>query len=309
MKIILALLLGIVLISSCSTSTDSNGNSNTTVVPLVPNNLTGVVVSKTQINLFWTDNSINETGFKIERKTGTGAFSIVGTTGTDITTFKDIGLIQGNDYTYRVCSYNSLGNSLTYSNEFNISSQFVTICNQTWMRNNLNVSQYKNGDVIPQVSVSGWANLTTGAWCYYNNDPANELTYGKLYNWYAVVDPRGLAPEGWHVPTKNEWTTLIDCLGGSAVAGVKLKETGTLHWLSPNKATNNISGFTGLPGGWRVDFGEYGNIGVGGFWWSSSQYGISNPNAYAISLHYNDDIASTYASNKHYGFSVRCVKD
>lgn len=309
MKKILSFFLGIALIYSCSTSTESNGNANTTVVPLVPSNLTGAFASTTQINLSWTDNSTNETGFKIERKTGTGAFSIVGTTGTNIATFNDIGLIQGTTYTYRVYSYNSLGNSLTYSNEFNISSQFVTICNQTWMRNNLNVSQYKNGDVIPQVSASGWANLTTGAWCYYNNDPANELTYGKLYNWYAVVDPRGLAPEGWHVPTKNEWTTLIDCLGGSAVAGVKMKETGTLHWLSPNTAANNISGFTGLPGGWRVDFGDYSNIGIGGFWWSRTEYAISNPNAYVISLHYNDDIASTYASNKHYGFSVRCVKD
>jgi len=185
----------------------------------------------------------------------------------------------------------------------------TTISDQTWTKTNLNVTKYKNGDVIPEVPLSGWANLTIGAWCYYNNDPSNEAAYGKLYNWYAVNDPRGLAPNGWHVPTKIEWTTLIDYLGGYAAAGRKMKEVGTVHWTSPNLAATNSSGFSGLPGGWRVEFGEYGNIGIGGFWWSSSEYGMSNPNAYCSSLHYDSDITSTYASNKHFGYSVRCIKD
>ncbi len=102
--------------------------------------------------------------------------------------------------------------------------KIVTIGNQTWTKSNLNVSRYRNGDPIPQVQdPSQWANLTTGAWCYYNNDPANGLIYGKLYNWYAVNDPRGIAPIDWHVPSDAEWTILTDFLGGINVAGGKMK--------------------------------------------------------------------------------------
>jgi uncharacterized protein (TIGR02145 family) len=101
------------------------------------------------------------------------------------------------------------------------------------MQSNLNVSHYRNGDVIPQVTdPTAWSSLTTGAWCYYNNDTANGTVYGKLYNWYAVNDPRGLSPQGWHVPTDAEWTNLTSCLGGESLAGGKMKAT-TL-WDSPN---------------------------------------------------------------------------
>ena len=122
MKKIFALILGITLAYSCSTSSDGNGNSTTTVVPIAPSNLTGVVASPTQINLSWTDNSTNETGFKIERKTGTGNYAIVGTTSDDITTFSNTGLTPSTSYTYRVYSNNSVGNSLTYSNELNLTT-------------------------------------------------------------------------------------------------------------------------------------------------------------------------------------------
>ena len=136
-------------------------------------------------------------------------------------------------------------------------SNEVTICNQVWATRNLDVTTYRNGDPIPQVTDIGqWGTLTTGAWCYYNNDPANGATYGKLYNWYAVNDPRGLAPAGWHVPSDSEWTTLTDCLGGVSIAGGEMKatgamETGTGLWFAPNVGANNSSGFTGLPGGGR----------------------------------------------------------
>ena len=98
----------------------------------------------------------------------------------------------------------------------------VKISNQLWTLKNLDEITYRNGDIIPHITDSvKWAGLTTGAWCYYNNDPNNNSTYGKLYNWYAVNDPRGLAPEGWHIPSKDEWTSLINFLGGDAAAGGK----------------------------------------------------------------------------------------
>src|SRR5687768_3923155 len=108
----------------------------------------------------------------------------------------------------------------------------VTICCQSWMTKNLDVSTYRNGDTIPKVTdAAEWAALTTGAYCYYDNDSATyAATYGKLYNWYAVNDPRGLAPEGWHIPSEYEWITLGDCFGGDGAAGDNLKEMGSTHW-------------------------------------------------------------------------------
>ena len=162
----------------------------------------------------------------------------------------------------------------------------VSICDQVWMKKNLDVDHYRNGDPIPQVTdPTQWANLTTGAWCYYNNDPANRTTYGKIYNWYAVNDSRGLAPVGWHIPTDAEWTELENCLGGESVAGGKMKETGTTHWLSPNTGATNESGFTALPGGSRSYMnGLYYEIGQSGAWWSSTEF---TPFAYGRDIVYN----------------------
>ena len=181
----------------------------------------------------------------------------------------------------------------------------VTICSQVWMGKNLAVSNYRNGEIIPQVTDSTWSGLTTGAWCWYDNDSAtNGATYGKLYNWYAVNDPRGLAPQGWHIPTDSEWTALSTCLGGN---GGAMKETGTAHWASPNTGATNSSGFTGLPGGSRNSIGTYVNIGYYGNWWSSTAYDASN--AWYRYLKYTT--ANVYRSNysKTAGFSVRCVRD
>ena len=184
----------------------------------------------------------------------------------------------------------------------------VTICNQTWTKSNLNVSHYRNGDVIPQVTdPTAWANLTTGAWCYYNNDPANGAIYGKLYNWYAVNDPRGLAPQGWHVPTDAEWTTLTTCLGGVSVAGGKMKEVGTIYWTSPNTNATNSSGFTGLPGANRGNDGNYYFLGGYGNWWSSTLNTSNNP--WSRALGYNTAIVGINDLNSKYGFSIRCIKD
>ncbi|HZV69689.1 MAG TPA: FISUMP domain-containing protein [Saprospiraceae bacterium] len=147
----------------------------------------------------------------------------------------------------------------------------VGICCQSWMTKNLDVTTYRNGDPIPKVTTnSAWAVLTTGAYCYYNNDSTTyAATYGKLYNWYAVNDPRGLAPEGWHIPTDFEWTTLGNCLGGNSIAGGLMKEAGTVHWTSPNTGATNLSGFTGLPAGFRDNSGFFNAISTTGVWWSS----------------------------------------
>ena len=179
---------------------------------------------------------------------------------------------------------------------------FTTICQQKWMLKNLDVNTYRNGDTIPQVTdPTAWANLTTGAWCYYENNSANGLTYGKLYNWYAVNDPRGLAPAGWHIPTDFEWTTLSNCLGGNEVAGGKLKEIGIAHWLSPNNNATNASGFTALSTGYRNTDGTFNNLGIDTYFWNST-------GNYRYILYANGILYENPGINQ-LGFSVRCVKD
>jgi uncharacterized protein (TIGR02145 family) len=182
----------------------------------------------------------------------------------------------------------------------------VLIGTQLWTNRNLDVETYRDGTVIPEVTdPTAWAGLTTGAWCYYANNTANGVIYGKLYNWYAVNDSRNLAPLGYHVPTDAEWTALTTYLGTNA--GGKMKSTGTSLWTSPNNDATNESGFTGLPGGYRFTNGAFSNIGNYGFWWSSSEYGTMN--AWTRYLYYATGDASKSNGNKTYGFSVRLIKD
>jgi uncharacterized protein (TIGR02145 family) len=185
----------------------------------------------------------------------------------------------------------------------------VVIGTQQWMEKNLDVMTYRNGDVIPQVTdATVWDGLTTGAWCYYNNDPLNGAIYGKLYNWYAVNDPRGLAPQGWHIPTDAEWTTLNNLLGGDAAAGGKMKTTGTTRWAAPNTSATNESGFSGLPGGLRRSIdGTFYNIGNYGYWWSATQADITT--AWGRTLSYDNGFLIRNGDFKRYGFSVRCLRD
>ena len=185
----------------------------------------------------------------------------------------------------------------------------VSICCQRWMSKNLDVAAYRNGDPIPKVTDDAeWAALTTGAYCYYNNDSTTyAATYGKLYNWYAVNDPRGLAPEGWYIPTDFEWTTLGSCLGGNAVAGGPMKEIGTTHWNTPNTGATNLSGFTGLPGGQRDPPGFFSGIGTYGLWWSSTEYDTDLV-WYHYLVHTGDGLYRQ-KDNKRIGKSVRCLRD
>jgi len=181
----------------------------------------------------------------------------------------------------------------------------VTIDTQVWMAENLNVEHYRNSDVIPQVKdIDKWNNLTTGTWCYYENKTENGTTYGKLYNWYAVTDTRGLAPEGWHVSTDDDWTILTDYLGGKDIAGGKLKTTEL--WESPNKGATNEIGFSVLPAGFRL-YGNFVYIGMYACFWSSLEVDYDEAwyrmlNNRGLDVYRNFD----YKVN---GLSVRCVKD
>ena len=142
------------------------------------------------------------------------------------------------------------------------------------MAENLHVSRYRNGDMIPEVKgYVKFRNLRKGAWCSYQNKAVNENEYGKLYNGYAVRDPRGIAPEGWHVPSDNEWNELIEYLGGNSEAGGKIKEKGTEHWKNPNEGATNETGLTALPSGMRWWDGLCTQIGKLGCFWSSSGHG------------------------------------
>jgi len=185
----------------------------------------------------------------------------------------------------------------------------VTIGTQTWMIENLMTTKYRNGDPIPLVPDSAqWIALSTGAICYYDNNSANGNTYGLLYNWYAVNDPRNIAPEGWHVPTREEWNTLITFLGGGMVAGGKLKEAGTTHWNSPNTGATDEAGFKGLPAGGRRFTGEFQSLGQSTLIWTSTNQNATE--AWPIGLAYNSELLfNSFSMNKNSGFSVRCIKD
>jgi uncharacterized protein (TIGR02145 family) len=185
----------------------------------------------------------------------------------------------------------------------------VIIGTQTWTLYNLDATKYRNGDDIPQITDNtAWLTSTTGAWCYYNNNSANGAIYGKLYNWYAVNDPRGLAPVGYHIPSDAEYTTLANNLGGASIAGGALKETGTTHWVAPNTGATNSSGFTALGGGSRSSAsGNFFLFNQWGIWWSSTQQ--SSNQAYALRLYNDNGTAYCQSYEKYAAGSVRCIKD
>ena len=189
----------------------------------------------------------------------------------------------------------------------------VTIGTQKWMTVNLDIETYRNGDIIPQVTdPTVWGALRTGAWCYYDNNVANGAKYGKLYNWYAVNDSRGLAPVGWHIPSNAEWETLNTFLGYAA--GGKLKEVGFLNWQSsPGYNATNVSGFTALPGGLLGFFNggeQFINIGREGYWWSATEYYVINTTgAWYRTMTFNSDQLGIGLNSKTRGLSVRILRD
>ena len=281
------------------------------------------------IQLTWQDNCSFEDGFRIERSDDGGAWQQVADLPANSADYSDSALNPESNYTYRVYAYVGINISL-FSNEVNRETRIGTVTdidgnvyntirigNQVWMAENLKVSRYRNGEAIPNVTDDGqWVNLSTGARCAYNNDNDNVTTYGLLYNWYAVNDSRNLAPEGWHIPTDDEWKELEMYLGmsqseadgtggrGSPV-GNKLKATS--GWSSNGNGSNESS-FTALPGGYRSPTdGSWGGIGGFGYWWSSTE-SISSMAWDRILYYYLSDVHRYQGHNLH-GFSVRCVRD
>jgi uncharacterized protein (TIGR02145 family) len=187
--------------------------------------------------------------------------------------------------------------------------QTAKIGDQEWLVENLRVVHYRNGDSIPNVkNGTQWGQLTTGAYCNYNNDDYYVKTYGRLYNAYAVIDPRNIAPEGWHVATHEDYVALEEYLGGVDLAGGKMKEEGTTHWSSPNTGATNYSGFKGLPGGNRSrTIGSFQGIYYQGSWWTSTEY--DTVNNYARFLNFDESVSSVTWAYRYIGMSVRCVKE
>jgi uncharacterized protein (TIGR02145 family) len=195
----------------------------------------------------------------------------------------------------------------------------VKIGDQWWMLENLRVTHYRNGDPIPHVTDDfTWSGLTNGAYCEYDNNSANVATYGRLYNWYAVDDSRGIAPAGWHVPSDDEWKQLEMYLGMSQAEadatgyrgtdeGGKLKEAGTTYWYSPNTGATNESGFTALPGAYRRNDGYFDYMGYFAVFWCSTQ--IYSEGAWDRYVPYDGSQLIRGGDFKQYGFSVRCVRD
>ncbi len=223
--------------------------------------------------------------------------------------------------TYYVRAYATNRKGTAYGEQVNFTTDPATITDidgniynvlrigtQIWMGKNLNTTKYNDGTFIPGITANTtWSSLNTGAYCWYNNDPSTyRNTYGALYNWY-TVNTGILCPRGWHVPSNAEWTTLTDYLGGTNVAGGKLKEAGIAHWNSPNAGATNESGFTSLPGGQRLNDGTFLYIALWGSWWSSTEF--SGADGYLEAMGYNIQVASLSGNWKKYGLSVRCIKD
>lgn len=184
----------------------------------------------------------------------------------------------------------------------------IIIGNQEWMVENLMTTKYNDGSAIINITESTlWSSTNEGAYCWYSNDPLFKSEYGALYNWN-VIKSNKICPEGWHVPTIEDWQILINFLGDEMTAGGKLKENSTNFWNSPNTDATNTSGFTALPGGERYyHYGNFNNIGESGYWWSSTESGYE---AYYTSLYFaSSEITTQMTTDKRNGFSIRCIKD
>jgi uncharacterized protein (TIGR02145 family) len=193
----------------------------------------------------------------------------------------------------------------------------VIIGNQVWLKENLKVTRYNNGQSIKNIEdAAQWSSLRSGAWSYYNNDPQYNDPYGKLYNSFAVQDARKICPKGWHVPTDIEWTALENYIGGRGAGGAlkeATSEAGTSHWVSPNIGATNLFGFTALPGGYRTGSGQFPfdgiqNLGSLGLWWSST-FLQGSEDLWIRVLDTNSAIIDSQNGDKNAGLSCRCISN
>jgi len=330
--LIMALLIVCILLVSCNTGSPSKNSYDVpTVITAAVANITaasalcgGDVTDDggkpvTERGVQWQED-INPAPnyFRTSDGAGSGAFT------STIT-----GLTEGVTYSVRAYATNSEGTG--YGNTISFTAfdpvtdidgnvyHIVKIGNQFWLAENLKTTRYRNGDQVPEVTgESAWNVLGTGAYCSYQNSTANAADYGYLYNWFAAADARGLAPEGWHIPTDAEWRTLELALGMTTEQangidwrgtdeGGKLKEEGSTHWSGTNTGATNETGFTALPGGARDADGSFTNIGYEGLFWTSSAANASNGWYRVLQAQYATIGRGVTLKKK--GFSVRCIRD
>lgn len=208
--------------------------------------------------------------------------------------------------------FNSSLNYGTLTDIDNNTYKIIEIGNKVWLAENLRTTRYNDGTSIREVTeMSDWIDLKEPAYCYYDFDATvYKNTYGALYNWYCVNTGK-LCPEGWHVPDLDEWNHLITFIGGKDAAGVKLKETGSNHWLGNNGEATNLTGFTALPGAIIHGEGGFLILGESGFFWSSTVDASWLSETYAFSFLLSKDTNEIIVTNSFapHGESVRCVKD
>ena len=265
---------------------------------------------------------------KTSNGTGTGSFTSSLTNLTPKTTYyvrayatNSVGTAYGNEITLTTTDSSSVmgipcPGTPTVKDIDGNTYNTVQIGTQCWTKENLRVTKYRDGSVIPLDESGGtagngtgqtWSSRTTGARTVYAHSATNLATYGYLYNWYAAVDTKGICPSGWHVPSDSEWTNLTNYLGGEAVAGGKMKTTGTTYWNSPNTGATNESGFTKLPGGYRGNVGIFFSIKNNAFFWSATEFSIFGAWSGNLGDYYG--FVGRTSNVKQDGFSVRCLKD
>ncbi|MBK8506846.1 MAG: fibrobacter succinogenes major paralogous domain-containing protein [Saprospiraceae bacterium] len=228
---------------------------------------------------------------------------------TQDSTPAQVGAIRWTGYVFqgwRGSSWENLSSG-TVADYDGIRYKTIKLGHQEGMTENLKTTHYNNGeDIINSTSDFTWM-FPTASWCWYNNLSSNGITYGRLYNWHAVVDSRGLCPTGWHIPDDGEWTVLTDFLGGLSGAGGKMKEVGLVYWQPINLGATNASGFTGLPGGLRSSDGTFAGLGADGHWWSSTV--SDSTRAWSILLDLDEKSARKLSALRGSGYSVRCLKN
>lgn len=189
------------------------------------------------------------------------------------------------------------------NNEYKI----IQIGSQIWMVDNLRVTHFQNGESIQLVTDDNvWKSLSSSGYCNFNNTDKDLNLYGRLYNFYTVTDDRNLCPVGWHIASDNEWNTLFNYLGGKEIAGGKMKESGTIHWASPNTGATNESGFNILPSGYRDYSGFFISKGYATGFWSATERNSVEANVKYFYFSGSDVYLSEF--KKGTGFSVRCIK-
>ena len=284
-----------------------------------PENLNITVNSATSVTLSWEYNYTGQGGFRIDRKINEGAWEEEFAVVNSGITYSDNGLdLNNNVYYYRVYTYYNQYKSLKSENSISIKCGYpftdsrdgheyetVQIGNQCWMKENLaylpNVSPSSSGS---QTSIYYYVYGYQGTNASEAKATANYQTYGVLFNWPASLTA---CPDGWDLPSDDEWIILTDYLGGESIAGGKMKMAGTAHWNSPNTGASNSSGFSALPGGVRYTNGTFSDLSGNGSWWSSTE--VSSTNAWRRLLNYNYEAVYCIYYNKQYGFSVRCVRE